>query len=111
MMVRLLPPTAGWANPFVPASAATAPIMNARRCMCPPLHLLRFDAGEGDHLAPLLGFRGDQLAELRRTHRQGNAAEVGEALLYFRIRQAGVDLRIEPRDDFGGRVARRADAV
>src|ERR1043166_9806576 len=38
MIVRLFPPTAGWASPDrVAASAPAAPIMNARRCMGPPL--------------------------------------------------------------------------
>src|SRR5262245_57822790 len=37
---------------------------------------LRLDVGRPDHLAPFLGFVGDQLAELDRRSRQRRAAEV-----------------------------------
>jgi S-(hydroxymethyl)glutathione dehydrogenase / alcohol dehydrogenase len=38
---------------------------------------LRLDAGELDHLGPLLGFVGDELAEVGRRSRQRRAAEDG----------------------------------
>src|SRR5882724_9059343 len=44
---------------------------------------LRLDAGELDHLAPLLGFVDDKLAEVGRRSRQRRAAEVGETGLHL----------------------------
>ena len=39
---------------------------------------LRLDAGELDHLAPLLGFLGDQLAEVGGRARKHRAAKIGK---------------------------------
>jgi hypothetical protein len=39
---------------------------------------LRLDAGELDHLAPLLGFLRDQLAEVGGRHRHRHAAQIGK---------------------------------
>src|SRR5215831_4839940 len=45
------------------------------------LALLRLDVGSPDHLAPLLGFVGDQLAELGRRPREHYAPQVGKSRL------------------------------
>jgi hypothetical protein len=56
--------------------------------------LVRFDVGCPDHLAPLLGFIGDELAEFGGRHRQWNATQVCEPLLDLRIGEAGGDLSL-----------------
>src|SRR5262245_55120367 len=53
---------------------------------------LRLDVGGPDHLAPFLGFLGDQLAELDRRSRQRRAAEVSETGLHLRVVESRVDL-------------------
>src|SRR6516165_11683522 len=50
---------------------------------------VRLDVGRADHLAPLFGVLGDELAELSGRHRQWNAAQVCEPLLDLRIGEAG----------------------
>src|SRR5262249_1797997 len=45
---------------------------------------LRLDVGGPDHIAPFLGFFGDQLAELGRRSRQRRSAEVSETRLRLR---------------------------
>ena len=52
--------------------------------------LVRFNVGCPDHLAPLLGFIGDELAEFGGRHRQWNAAQVCQPLLDLRIGEAAV---------------------
>jgi hypothetical protein len=72
---------------------------------------LRLDAGELDHLAPLLGFVDDKLAEVGRRSRQRRAAEVGETGLHLRVVESRVDLLVELVDDLGRRGLRCAEAV
>src|SRR5262249_42377434 len=72
---------------------------------------LRLDVGGPDHLAPFLGFFGDQLAELGRRSRQRRAAEVSETGLHLRVVESRVDLLIELVDDLGRRGLRYAEAV
>ncbi len=67
--------------------------------------------GELDHLAPFLGFVGDQFAELGGRHRHRDAAEIGDAFLDLGVGEAGGDLAVELGDDIGRRVLRRADAL
>ena len=71
----------------------------------PPLHgsSLRLDACRFDHLAPLLGFVGEELAEFGRRLRRRYDAEVGQLGPYSWIGEGGVDLLVEFVDDFGGR--------
>src|SRR5262245_32431083 len=73
--------------------------------------LLRLDIGGPDHLAPFLGFVGDQLAELGRRPRQRRAAEVSETGLHLRVVESRVDLLVELVDDLGRRGLRYAEAV
>src|SRR5262249_12343676 len=73
------------------------------------LHWL--DVGRPDHLAPFLGFVGDQLAELGRRSRQRRAAEVSDTGLHLRIVESRVDLLVELVDDLGRRGPWSAEAV
>src|SRR5262245_3129469 len=70
----------------------------------------RLDVSGPDHLAPLLGFLGDELGEVGGREREHLATEIGKPRLDFRIGEAGVDLRIELVNNVGGRVLGRADA-
>src|SRR5262245_40331697 len=72
---------------------------------------LRLDVGRPDHLAPLLRFIGDQLAELDRRSRQRRAAEISETGLHLRVVENRVDLLVELVDDLGRRGLRCAEAV
>src|SRR5262245_22326607 len=72
---------------------------------------LRLDAGELDHLAPLLGLVDNQLAELGRRSRQRRAAEVGEARPHLGVGERRVDLLVELVHDLGWRVSRRTDPI
>src|SRR5262245_52900836 len=65
---------------------------------------LRFDVRELDHLAPLLGFVGKELAVVGGRARNRSAALFGKPRLDLRIGKARVDLTIELVDDFGRRV-------
>src|SRR5262245_15071788 len=71
---------------------------------------LRLNAGGLDHLAPFLGFFGDQPAELGRRSRQRRAAEVSETGLHLRIVESRVDLLVELVDNLGRRGLRYAEA-
>src|SRR5689334_8030986 len=71
---------------------------------------LRLDAGELHDLAPLLSFGGDELRKIRGRSHQRGSIEIGKPRLHRGLREAGVDLAIEPLDDLGGRLSRRADA-
>src|SRR5499427_10269346 len=72
---------------------------------------IRLDAGELDHLAPLLDFIRDELAQLGWRARQRRAAKVGQSRLHSGIRERSVDLLAELVDNFGGRAVGSADAV
>src|SRR5499433_3737860 len=72
---------------------------------------VRLDACELHHLAPLLGFLGDQLAEVSGRTRKHRAAEVSEPRFHVGIGEASVDLLAELVDDLGRRGLRCADAV
>src|SRR6516225_5836235 len=72
---------------------------------------LRLDAGELDHLAPLLGLVDNQLAELGRRSRQRRAAEVGEARPHLGIGERRVNLFVELIHDLNRRVSGRTDPI
>src|SRR5215510_14570942 len=59
---------------------------------------LRLDVGHPDHLAPLLGFVRDQLAEVSRRARKRRAAQIGKPRLDLGICERGVDLLVAPVD-------------
>jgi len=71
---------------------------------------VRLDAGELDHLGPLLGFVGYELAEIGRRARKYRAAEVGQPRLNLGIGEGCIDPIVELVDDFDGRGLRCADA-
>src|SRR6266853_1870722 len=66
---------------------------------------LGLDVGRPDHLAPLLGLVGDQLAEVGGRTRQRRAAHVSELRVDLRIGEGRVDLFVELIDYFDGRVS------
>src|SRR6516165_2866735 len=68
------------------------------------------DFGRPDDLAPLLGFLGDQLAEVGGRARKHRAAEIGKPRLHLGIGEGRIDLFVELVDNLGRRVFRRADA-
>ena len=64
---------------------------------------LRLDAGELDHLAPLLCFGRNMLSELGWRTGKHDGAQVGKLLLDFWVGERGIDLSVELVDDFGRR--------
>src|SRR5947207_11974522 len=70
----------------------------------------RLDGRELHHLGPLLGFVGDELAEVAGRAWKYRTAEVGETRRQLGIGKAGIDFFVEPVDDFGRRVLGDADA-
>src|SRR5262245_35756417 len=71
----------------------------------------RLDVGRPDHLAPLLSFFRDQLAELNLRSRQRRAAEVSETGLHLRVVESRVDLLVELVDELDRRGLRCAEAI
>src|SRR5262249_53001921 len=69
------------------------------------------DACELHHLAPLLGFLGDQLAEVCGRDDKRRASKVGKPRLDLGIGEARVDLLVELVDDLHWRVFGYADAI
>src|SRR5262249_25605757 len=69
-----------------------------------------FDVRRPDHLAPLLGFSGDEPAEVGNRAWKCGGAPLGKPRVRLGIGKGRVDLRVELVHDLGWRVARRADA-
>src|SRR5215470_8304256 len=69
---------------------------------------LGLDIARPDHLAPLLSFVGDKLAEI--AGRAGNlrATQVRQPHLDHGVGESSVDFLVELVDDRGGRALRRA---
>src|SRR5262249_31586580 len=61
------------------------------------------DVGGPDHLAPLLGFVGDELTKVRGRAHQRRAAHVSKPRFHVGVCEGRVGLLVEPFDDFGGR--------
>ena len=55
----------------------------------------RLDVRDPDHLAPLLGFVGDELSEVGGRARKHRATEVGKPRLHLGIGKGCVDLLVE----------------
>src|SRR5262249_55201350 len=73
--------------------------------------LVWLDIGHLDQFAPLLGFVGDVLRELRRRTREHDDTQVGKPRLNLGIGEARVDLRVELVDDPDWRVPGSSDAA
>ena len=71
----------------------------------------RFDVGRVDHLAPFLGFVGDEPSEIGGRAAKHGAAQIGEPCLDPGVRESRGDLFVEFVDDFGRRVRGRAKAI
>src|SRR5262245_7779878 len=71
---------------------------------------VRLDAGELDHLAPLLRFVGYELSKVGRRAWKGGGAQLGKPRLHLGIGEGRIDLFVELVDNLGRRVFRRADA-
>src|SRR5262245_42424820 len=71
----------------------------------------RLDVGRPDHFAPLLGFLGDQLAEVSGRTRKHRAAEVSEPRFHVGIGKGRVDLRVELVDNFYRRIPGSANPL
>src|SRR2546425_7460609 len=61
---------------------------------------VRLGAGKLDHLGPLLGFLGDEPAEVGGRAGKHDAARVGETRLHLGIGKGRVVLLVERLDDF-----------
>src|SRR6266436_579875 len=99
---------------FTPKRSSTTSIRATTRCgtssrSSAETSSLRLDAGELDHLAPLLGFVGDELAEIGRRAGKRHCPEVRKPRLQRGIGEASIDLPIEPLDDCEGRILRHAE--
>src|SRR6516165_5384099 len=70
---------------------------------------VRFDAGELDHLGPLLRIGGDERAEVGGRVCKHRVAEVSDTRFHPGIGEARIDLRVELADDLGGRIPGSAD--
>src|SRR5262245_43750782 len=63
---------------------------------------VRLDAGELDHLAPLLRFVGNELSKVGVRTCEHRTSQVGEALLHVGIGESGIDLLVELLDNLRG---------
>src|SRR5450631_1928636 len=72
---------------------------------------LRRHACELDHLAPFLGVVRHEFAELARAHGHRHAAAFGQARLYVRVGEPGVQRLVESRHHLRRGVLGRNDAV
>src|SRR5712671_8215252 len=61
---------------------------------------LCLDAGKSDHLAPLLGFFRDEFGEFTGRGRKRNGTDIGKPRLDSGIDERGIDLAVEPINDF-----------
>src|SRR5262249_18458592 len=66
-------------------------------------HSYRWDVRGSDDVAPLLGFVGDELAELGWCERGRRAAELGDPRVQFGIGETRINLLVDFVDDVGRR--------
>src|SRR5262245_30055772 len=71
------------------------------RCGLP---LVDFDISRPDHLAPLLGFGGDESSEIGGRARKRRHTQIGEPRFYLGFGKSNVYLLVQLVDDFGGGV-------
>src|SRR5262245_7276649 len=72
---------------------------------------LRLDVGRPDHPGPLLGFVGDELAEVAGRAWNLSATKAGKARLHLGVGEGGVDFAIELVDVFSWRISWCCDAI
>src|SRR6202040_802045 len=65
---------------------------------------IRFDAHKLHHLAPFLGFVGNELAKIGGRARKHRAAQVGKPCPELGIGKASIDLLVELHDDLCRRI-------
>src|SRR5262249_58839992 len=70
---------------------------------------VRLDIGGADHLAPLLGLVGDELAEVGGRAGKCAGSEFGNSRLDLKIGKSSVNFLVELEHDFGGYIFRRGD--
>src|SRR5262249_18418423 len=68
---------------------------------------LRLDAGELHHFGPLLGFAGEETAEVGGRAGQHRSTHVGQSRLRLGVGEDCINLHVEPPDDLRRRVPRR----
>src|SRR5215472_14562258 len=73
------------------------------------LHWL--DVGRHNHLAPFLGFVGDELAEISGRACKHRAAQIGKPCFEFWICNADIDFLVQSFDELYGRALRSTNAV
>src|SRR5262249_33943783 len=73
------------------------------------LHWL--DVGRHNHLAPFLGFVGDELAEISGRASKHRAAQIGKPCFEFWICNADIDFLVQSFDELCGRALRSTNAV
>src|SRR5436190_1714586 len=71
---------------------------------------VRLDVGRPDHLAPFLGFLGDEPSEVGGRAGKHRATQDGEPRFYLGVGEARIDLLVEFVDELGRRVLRRSYA-
>src|SRR5262249_27285089 len=72
---------------------------------------VRLDVESPDHLTPLLGFVGDELAEVAGRAWKHSASKVSKARLHLGVGEGGVDFAIELVDVFSWRISWCCDAI
>src|SRR5262249_30092336 len=97
-------------KPMVPVATRDGPTFFAERDLWNILGgLLRFDVGGTYHLAPLLRFICDELAEVGRGAGKCAGSEFGNSRLDLKIGKSSVNFLVELEHDFGGYIFRRGD--
>src|SRR5215510_1291304 len=97
-----------WARPGMSAFACCSGF--AYRNLWNVASSIRLNVGSTNHLAPLLGFVGDELSKLGGGAGKNRAAQFGEPRLDRRIGESRVDLLIEHIDDLDARSPGRSDS-
>src|SRR6266540_1278137 len=64
--------------------------------------LVDFDIGRPDHLAPLLGFGGDESSEIGGRACKRRRTQIGEPRFHLGFGKSNVYLPVQLVDDFGG---------
>src|SRR5262245_63792311 len=88
-----------------PARFAERALWNIARDRLPWL-----DVGRYNHLAPFLGFVGDEFAEISGRAWKHRAAQIGKPCFEFWIRNADIDFLVQSLDELYGRALRSTNA-